>query len=222
MINTILPQAENVIYVPNPEVTSLSLINYELANIYFQNLYYSAQQYCWWDGNTQCSSEYSPGSKKDLYLNTFTEAVATSDDGSSIVKPALQRKRKNPIPDIKDKIEEVYKELKEKENFIIYPRNKGNRGLHGGLSKRRSRYVGVSKNCGHWQALINVGKTKKYIGSFCTEKEAALMYDFFAFGIHGLKAKTNFKHYGSKILRMIESYMSCGNKFNPSLFTGEF
>jgi len=104
----------------------------------------------------------------------------------------------------------------------LRPRNKGTRGLHNGLSKKRSKYVGVSKNGIHWQTLINFGELKKYIGSYCTEKEAALTYDFYAFGVHGLKARTNFKHTAEDIMEMIESYFRSGNIFTPSFFSSKY
>ena len=43
---------------------------------------------------------------------------------------------------------------------------------------RGSSYVGVSKNGENWQVLINYGNFKKYIGTFSSEKQAAITYDF--------------------------------------------
>ena len=162
-------------------------------------------------------NEHSIKQIKDSSSNKLTEEVITTDEAPPVM-PALQRRRKNPIPDISEAISKVYLELQNNSDFIITPRNKGNRGLHNGQSKRRSIYVGVSKNGVHWQTLINFGKIKKYIGTFCTEKEAALTYDFYAFGVHGLKAKTNFKYNGREIMAMIESFFSNGNKFIPAHF----
>mmetsp|Transcript_13053 Transcript_13053/g.14680 ORF Transcript_13053/g.14680 Transcript_13053/m.14680 type:complete len:140 (+) Transcript_13053:264-683(+) len=136
-----------------------------------------------------------------------------------MVKLPLKRKRKHPIPDISAKISNVYEKLQMNSSIVILPRTKGRRNLNKGGSCNRSSYVGVTKNVDHWQALINMGKSKKYIGSFLTEKEAALTYDFYALGVHGLKAKTNFKHSGVEILAMIESFYTNRNKFVPSLFT---
>ena len=162
-------------------------------------------------------NEHSIKQIEDSLSSKHTEEPIVIDEEPP-VKPALQRRRKNPIPDITEAISKVYSKLQNNSDFTIYPRNKGNRGLHNGQSKRRSIYVGVSKNGVHWQTLINFGKIKKYIGTFCTEKEAALTYDFYAFGVHGLKAKTNFKHNGKEIMAMIESFFSNGNKFIPAHF----
>jgi hypothetical protein len=133
-------------------------------------------------------------------------------------RPAYERRRKNPLPDISRKIMIVYASLQKNSNVFVRPRSKGRRGLHNGLSTRRSQYVGVTKSGDHWQTLINVGKTKKYIGTYCSEREAALVYDFYAFGLRGLRAKTNFSHKGPQILLMIESFLECDNKFDPSVF----
>mmetsp|Transcript_716 Transcript_716/g.839 ORF Transcript_716/g.839 Transcript_716/m.839 type:complete len:139 (+) Transcript_716:252-668(+) len=138
------------------------------------------------------------------------------------MKPALERRRKRPIPNVSSTLLEVMKILNKNNSITIKARNKGNRGLHKGLSKRRSLYVGVSKNGIHWQTLINFGKIKKYIGTYSTEKEAALTYDFYAFGVHGLKAKTNFKHAGEQIKNMIQSFIDNDHKFDPSLFTVQY
>jgi hypothetical protein len=97
------------------------------------------------------------------------------------------------------------------------PKIKGNRGLHKGISRRRSRFIGVSKNPNTWQTLINVRKSKKYIGTYATEKEAAIAYDFYALGLHGLEASTNFGYGGELILEMIGDYKNDGH-FQPSKF----
>ena len=36
------------------------------------------------------------------------------------------------------------------------------------------------KNGENWQVLINYGKFKKYIGTFSSEKQAAITYDFYS------------------------------------------
>ena len=176
------------------------------------------QHYCLCDfPGLKCS--HQSNDEKGLFSLNANIKTAVSSNEEAMVNPARERKRKHPIPDISDKISEVYKELQENKAFVVLPRKKGNRGLYKGVSERRSRYVGVTQNGGHWQALINVGRSKKYIGTYNSENEAALTYDFYAFGIHGLKAKTNFKHTGAEIMTMIESFISNENKFVPSLFT---
>mmetsp|Transcript_1615 Transcript_1615/g.1430 ORF Transcript_1615/g.1430 Transcript_1615/m.1430 type:complete len:225 (+) Transcript_1615:1-675(+) len=155
------------------------------------------------------------------FSSTFkglTEVISSEEDDN---KPALQRKRKIPIPDITKKLRQVYRQVQRNSEVVIKCRNKGTRGLHNGLSSRRSQYVGVSKNGVHWQTLINFGKTKKYIGTYCTEEEAALTYDFYCFGIRGLKAKTNFKHKGKLIMDMIDHFINSDGSFDPSQFVSQ-
>ncbi|CAI2370929.1 unnamed protein product [Moneuplotes crassus] len=73
---------------------------------------------------------------------------------------------------------------------------------------RRSKYIGVSKNNIHWQALINVNRAKKYIGTFCDEIEAARAYDLHAIAMQGKKAKLNFDYTPKEILSVIDHYLN--------------
>ena len=84
---------------------------------------------------------------------------------------------------------------------------KSARGLHNGVSHRRSIFVGVLRNRERWQVLINEGKKKRYIGTYSTEVEAAIVNDFYSIGINFLKAKTNFHYSQELIISMIESYL---------------
>ena len=85
-------------------------------------------------------------------------------------------------------------------------------------SGRRSRYIGVSKNGDNWQVLVNMGKFKKYIGTYVDEKEAAVAYDFYTICLHSTKAKTNFAYKKGMILDMINHYTNNSKVFNPKHF----
>ena len=66
-----------------------------------------------------------------------------------------------------------------------------------------SKYIGVSRNGGKWQALLLVKDRKRYLGTLENEQETALLYDRFAMLNHGLKKvrKGNGrKHVGSNEL----------------------
>lgn len=115
-------------------------------------------------------------------------------------------------------LNEVMEEIKTREDFYLKGKIKTDRGLHNGLSSRRSQYIGVSKNNSNWQTLISIGKTKRYINTYTSEVEAAVSYDFYAIGIHGLKAKTNFSYSGKTLREMITSFQQSGGKFSPSDF----
>jgi len=73
---------------------------------------------------------------------------------------------------------------------------------------RRSKYIGVTKNNVHWQALINVNHAKKYIGTFTDEIEAAKTYDLFALAMQGRRARLNFNYPPQKIVEMIDQYLA--------------
>ena len=77
----------------------------------------------------------------------------------------------------------------------------------GALSKTRSAYIGVTKNGSNWQALIAIKKRKTYIGTYVSETEAAIAFDFYCILIHGLTAKTNFSYTKGQIFDMISNYM---------------
>ena len=129
-----------------------------------------------------------------------------------------QRKRKTRLPNLDYHLKNIMK-LINKGRFVSFEsKNKTTRGLHNGESERRSRYIGVLKSRTGWQVLINVGKTKRYIGTYFTENQAALVHDFYSIGINGLKAKTNFEHEASQLLEMISDYYKKDKAFNPALY----
>jgi hypothetical protein len=65
----------------------------------------------------------------------------------------------------------------------------------------------VSKNDKNWQVLINVGNTKKYIGTYLTQKMAAVAYDFYSIALHGVKAKINFTYSREKLGALIQHFL---------------
>lgn len=93
---------------------------------------------------------------------------------------------------------------------MIFSSEKGDTGLPNYNSDRRSKFIGVSRNGKNWQVLINVGNTKKYIGTYSTQKEAAVAYDFYSFALHGSKAKTNFTYNKDQLISMVESFLEKG------------
>ncbi|CAI2375766.1 unnamed protein product [Moneuplotes crassus] len=73
--------------------------------------------------------------------------------------------------------------------------------------RRRSRYIGVSRNNDNWQALINVDQVKNYIGTFTDELEAAKAYDLYSVAIRGQGAALNFDYSAEEMLKKIEIYL---------------
>ncbi|CAI2387196.1 unnamed protein product [Moneuplotes crassus] len=73
---------------------------------------------------------------------------------------------------------------------------------------RRSQYIGVSKNNANWQALINHRNTKKYIGTFTDELEAARTYDLYAMTMQGQKACLNFSYSAQEVEEMVDYFVA--------------
>ena len=85
----------------------------------------------------------------------------------------------------------------------VKPYRKARASTHKKVSKRRSQFIGVTKNSRNYQALIVIKGKKTYIGSFETELEAAQKYDWHAMLLHGRKATTNFVYTGDDVLSLI-------------------
>lgn len=120
-----------------------------------------------------------------------SEDEKSTDAPSEFVKP---KKRKNGLPDFTACFDKILDLANSGKNLEFKATVKSSRGLHNGTSKRRSQYIGVLRNGQRWQVLINVGKKKKYVGTFSDEKEAAVVHDFFCIGLNGVGAKTNFTY----------------------------
>lgn len=97
---------------------------------------------------------------------------------------------------------------------IIHGKKKAERKAS---SARRSNFIGVSKNGPNWQAMISICKRKAYIGTYQTEKEAGIAFDFYSIIIHSLDAKTNYSYTKEDVLNMIYSFKMNGNLFVPEV-----
>eukprot|EP00345_Euplotes_harpa_P017447 CAMPEP_0168337688 /NCGR_PEP_ID=MMETSP0213-20121227/12349_1 /TAXON_ID=151035 /ORGANISM="Euplotes harpa, Strain FSP1.4" /LENGTH=65 /DNA_ID=CAMNT_0008343245 /DNA_START=333 /DNA_END=526 /DNA_ORIENTATION=+ len=62
--------------------------------------------------------------------------------------------------------------ISEEKFKVVIATEKSQKGIHRNKSHRRSRFIGVSKNSHNWQVLLNLGNSKKYIGTYSTEEEA--------------------------------------------------
>ena len=122
------------------------------------------------------------------------------------------------MPEIDSHIKEIRELIKEGTLLFLRYTAKNLNALTVDNCKRRSQFTGVSRNGRNWQVLVNMGKEKKYIGSYTSEKEAALAYDFYTICLHKMKAKTNFSYHSSLIEQMLESYESNNKMFIPTPF----
>ena len=147
-------------------------------------------QYCW-----GCFKDYNSDVQCDAKIDSsqfqLINKQASPIPSAYAVK---QRKRKSRLPNLDYQLKKIMRSINDGINVCFKSKSKTTRGLHNGESDRRSRFIGVLKGKSGWQTLINVGKTKRYIGTYTTESQAALVHDFYSIGINGLKAKTNFDH----------------------------
>ncbi|CAI2370163.1 unnamed protein product [Moneuplotes crassus] len=73
--------------------------------------------------------------------------------------------------------------------------------------RRRSKYIGVSRNNANWQALINIDQIKRYIGTFGEELQAARAYDLYSVAMKGEEASLNFNYSSEEMLERIDYFL---------------
>lgn len=140
------------------------------------------------------------GEKPPMSEATYTNK---SEKQSKGIK---KRKRRNSLPDISKNIANVLRLIEAQNLNYIEGRHGNGRSGKKNIKGRSSNFIGVSKNGLHWQVLINYGKSKKYIGTYSSEKEAAIAYDFYSILLNTYKAKTNFSYSPELVKEMIYSY----------------
>ncbi|CAI2385226.1 unnamed protein product [Moneuplotes crassus] len=177
----------------------------------------SMEEYCLCDAYYMQYFDYSLYSEYSTMMGGSMDLMSPQKLAPSL-KSVRKRRRKNNLPDIDSHIQEVQSLIQCGELMHIESTSKNANALTVDNCKRRSRYTGVSRNGKNWQVLVNMGKEKKYIGSYTSEKEAALAYDFYTVCLHKVKAKTNFSYHSSLIESMINSYYQNNNMFDPSSF----
>lgn len=174
--------------------------------------------YCW------CSDDVSSTTPQEDHTshNSVKFQAATSNDEDKSTKehsePLKQRKRKNNMPDVAENLNNLLEQISNNQQIHFKATTKSSRGLHNGTSKRRSQFIGVLRNGHRWQVLINVGKKKRYIGTYEDEQTAALVHDFFSIGINCLNAKTNFSYDQELVKDMIAEYLRNQELFDPTAF----
>jgi hypothetical protein len=100
-------------------------------------------------------------------------------------------------------------------NVTLVVSNKKAESKEGPLSSKRSSYIGVSLNGPNWQALVTIMKRKTYIGSYKTQHQAAIAFDFYSLLLHSLAAKTNFSYTKEDIYNMLYNFRQNGNALKP-------
>ena len=99
--------------------------------------------------------------------------------------------------------------------MVLVQANKKSESKVGSVSNKRSSFIGVSRNGVNWQALITINKRKIYIGSYESEKDAAVAFDFFSILLHSFTAKVNFSYTRDKVEEMIWNYKKNRGCFRP-------
>lgn len=177
--------------------------------------------YCWC-GDLDMQPTQDMGAEyynsKKMKMSRYSSDQFDRSTNSEALEPVKERRRKTNLPTVDATLKRIMKLIEKNKTISFRAHDKSSRGLHNGTSKRRSKFIGVLKNGFRWQVLINAGKSKKYIGTYCEEKEAALVHDFYAIGLNGLKANTNFTYDQQIIVDMISDYYANDKMFNPTIF----
>ena len=79
--------------------------------------------------------------------------------------------------------------------------------------RKVSRYKGVTKNKKKWQAYIRIYNKNTYLGSYKSEKIAAIIYDLMSIKKNGSLAKTNFKYNTMEIKKISKLELDINNFF---------
>ena len=120
----------------------------------------------------------------------------------------------NDFPNKADKLLEIIQSIFDG-NMVLVQANKKAESKDGSVSNKRSSFIGVSRNGVNWQALITINKRKTYIGSYESEKDAAVAFDFFSILLHSFTAKVNFSYTRDKVEEMIWNYKKNSGCFRP-------
>jgi hypothetical protein len=83
------------------------------------------------------------------------------------------------------------------------------------ISKRRSKFTGVTKNSANYQTLIVLKGKKIYVGSYPLEINAAITFDLYSLIMHGDKATPNFDWTVDQIIEMLNNFIDNKGVFEP-------
>ncbi|CAI2380365.1 unnamed protein product [Moneuplotes crassus] len=167
-------------------------------------------QYCWecHIPATMPLNTISSCSLADRKPSLTSSSLFGETQKSVSVEHQSMRSSKRPLPDISSTLSSILEMTESPKGIFFKASPKSSRGLHNGTSTRRSRFVGVLGNGKRWQVLINVSGKKRYIGTYSSEREAALVHDCYSIGLNGLRAKTNFDYDSAALKEMIGNYFT--------------
>lgn len=175
-----------------------------LANQYSDLLQSYAAQFWFW-GSDDCVY--------DCFDVASTKVAKCSDATKKKAKKSLMLKKANLELNADDLLRTLL--MIKSENTVLVSGKRKAESKEGPLSDTRSSFIGVSRNGLNWQALIAINKRKTYIGSYESEKDAAMAFDFYSILLHSLTAKTNFSYTKEDIINMISNYKRNNCIFYP-------
>ena len=171
---------------------------------------------CWtWNLLNDANTE------KKMYANSCVKIEdywSWTHDFGQERKVVKRRVRKSPQLEIEEKVLDILKQIQSNKLHLGYFMRKAPEKDRNYTLKRSSKFIGVSMNGNNWQAMINNWFGKKYIGTYSTEKEAAVAYDFYSFALHDWKHQTNFDYSVEIVEEMIESFLENNKIIIPSFF----
>ena len=103
-------------------------------------------------------------------------------------------------------------EIKKRKKIRNKKNNKIKRNIFKVITKI-SRYRGVSKNRKKWQVYIRIHNKNTYLGTYKSEKLAAIVYDLMSIKKKGINAKTNFKYTKRQIQKIFKLELDINNLF---------
>ncbi|CAI2364378.1 unnamed protein product [Moneuplotes crassus] len=130
-----------------------------------------------------------------------------SEESWSIASLPKRRKRKVKELDIREDLQTLRSRIISQDATEFSSSSKKAKSGNKKCLKRRSKYIGVSKNNSNWQALINLGKVKKYIGTFSSQMQAARAYDIYSVALRGEEGALNFDYTAEEMLERIEYFL---------------
>ena len=182
-------------------------------------------QYCSCNMSFRKPVEFVSNKKEEL-----EEKKETNNPASESSSKQIKRKRWVDDIDFGEKLELIKSIVnaliltrpdEARNKCIINSKRKPKNTKNQGNSIRRSQYLGVSRNSQSFQVLIAIYKRKTYLGSFTSEKEAAITFDFYSILLHSLEAHTNFSYTAYAVNEMIKNFEANGKHFSAREFIVE-
>ena len=205
-------QSPSFYYHPTPIIYEAFIVTPQQPINYIIDLKEIESIYWMW--KEKKTSEIKP-------LNTESEPSTLS---SPLIQKQKRIKKKNKVlykPYVIEKAESTLEKLLniEDKDALIFKRTSKWAITPGHLPvKQRSTFIGVSKNGNHWQSLIVINNTKVYMGTYKTQQEAAVIFDFHSMIVHFKWAKVNYDYSANDLIKMIKNFKQNSNEFDANQY----